>query len=450
MPPEVLTAPAEPSATADPQRGPIAAPPSVPGTPPATRLASLDAYRGFVMFLMMAGSTMSFVSVSRALPANPFWSFLAFHQTHSQWLGCSLHDLIQPSFSFIVGVALPFSIASRLGRGQTMGKLTLHAAWRSLLLIALGVFLRSVGRPQTFFTFTDTPAQIGFGYTFLFLLGFRSVRTQWIAFGLLLIGDWLLFALYPTPGPAFDYATVGVTPEWFAQHGLHGFASHWNMNSNAAAAFDVWFLNLFPQQPRFAFNPGATCTLNFIPTLATMILGLVTGETLRSARSPQHKLPWLALAGLITLIAGWGLGALGFCPVVKKLWTPSWVLFSGGWCSALDGGVLPRARSLEIPPLVLSFDRHRNEFHRRLLPRAPERWLHPLFPAHPSRQSALPHLRQTVRDLPPRHVLLARALADPVLDVPPEDLPANLILGNRSSFQVLVRMERPEASPITP
>ncbi|HEY3899509.1 MAG TPA: DUF5009 domain-containing protein [Chthoniobacter sp.] len=334
MPPEVLTAPAEPAAIADPKCSAAAAHPP-PASPPATRLASLDAYRGFVMFLMMAGLTMSFVSVSRALPGHPFWAFLAFHQTHSQWLGCSLHDLIQPSFSFIVGVALPFSIASRLARGQTMGKLTLHAAWRSLLLIALGVFLRSVGRPQTFFTFTDTLAQIGFGYTFLFLLGFRSVRTQWIAFTLLLLGDWLLFALYPAPGPTFDYAAVGVTPEWFAQHGLHGFASHWNMNSNAAWAFDVWFLNLFPQQNRFAFNPGATCTLNFISTLATMILGLITGETLRSTRSPWQKLRWLAVAGIVTLIAGWGIGALGFCPVVKKLWTPSWVLFSGGWCLLL-------------------------------------------------------------------------------------------------------------------
>ena len=332
MPPEVLTAPAEPAAAADPKRGSAIAQPS---PAPTTRLASLDAYRGFVMFLMMAGLTMSFVSISRALPGNPLWAFLAFHQTHSQWLGCSLHDLIQPSFSFIVGVALPFSIASRLARGQTMSKLTLHAAWRSLLLIALGVFLRSVGRPQTFFTFTDTLAQIGFGYTFLFLLGFRSVRTQWIAFALLLIGDWLLFALYPAPGPTFDYAGVGVTPEWFTQHGLHGFESHWNMNSNAAWAVDVWFLNLFPRQTPFAFNPGATCTLNFVPTLATMILGLITGETLRSTRSPQQKLRWLAVAGIVTLIAGWSIGALGLCPVVKKIWTPSWVLFSGGWCLLL-------------------------------------------------------------------------------------------------------------------
>ncbi len=93
-----------------------------------------------------------------------------------------LHDTIQPSFSFLVGVALPFSLASRLARGQSPGKMTAHAVWRSLVLVFLGVFLRSIGHRQTNFTFEDTLSQIGLGYTFLFLLGMRSVRVQWIAF----------------------------------------------------------------------------------------------------------------------------------------------------------------------------------------------------------------------------------------------------------------------------
>ena len=216
-----------------------------------------------------------------------------------------------------------------------MGTLTLHAVWRSLLLVLIGIFLRSVGRPQTLFSFTDTLIQIGFGYTFLFLLGFRSVRVQWIVFALLVVGDWLAFALYPLPGPELDYAKVGVSSAWLAEHGFQGFQAHWNKNSNVAWAFDVWFLNLFPQNPRWEYNSGATCTLNFIPTLATMILGLIAGETLRSPRTPAQKVRWLALAGLIALIAGWGLGAVGICPVVKRIWTPSWVLFSGGWCLLL-------------------------------------------------------------------------------------------------------------------
>ena len=109
--------------------------------------------------------------------------------------------MIQPSFSFLVGVALPFSLASRLARGQSRGCMTAHAVWRSLVLVFLGVFLRSIGREQTNFTFEDTLSQIGLGYTFLFLLGLRPVRDQWIAFVLLVVGYWALFAAYPLPGP---------------------------------------------------------------------------------------------------------------------------------------------------------------------------------------------------------------------------------------------------------
>src|SRR5689334_5408069 len=85
---------------------------------PGRRLTSLDAYRGLVMFLIM-GELLSFCQVAKAIPGNIFWKFLCHHQSHVSWVGCSLHDLIQPSFSFLVGVALPFSIASRNARGQS-------------------------------------------------------------------------------------------------------------------------------------------------------------------------------------------------------------------------------------------------------------------------------------------------------------------------------------------
>src|SRR5882672_3410224 len=141
--------------------------------PTAIRLTSLDAYRGFVMFLMMA-EVLRVSKVAAAFPDNGVWKLLAFNTTHVEWVGCSLHDLIQPSFSFLVGVALPYSITSRSARGQSAFAMTGHALWRALLLIWLGVFLRSVGRGQTNWTFEDTLSQIGFGYPILFLLGFRS------------------------------------------------------------------------------------------------------------------------------------------------------------------------------------------------------------------------------------------------------------------------------------
>src|SRR5438445_10156305 len=100
----------------------------------ANRVTSIDAYRGLVMFLMMA-EVLRLSRAARQFPDSAFLQTLALHQTHVEWTGCSLHDLIQPSFSFLVGVALPFSIAGRLSRGQTFPRMFVHAIWRSFLLV---------------------------------------------------------------------------------------------------------------------------------------------------------------------------------------------------------------------------------------------------------------------------------------------------------------------------
>jgi predicted acyltransferase len=283
--------------------------------------------------LLMMGEVLRLHRIAEARPDSWLWQFLAHHQTHAEWIGCSLHDLIQPSFSFLVGAALPFSIANRMARGEPRGRITLHAFGRALTLILLGVFLRSIGRSQTYWTFEDTLTQIGQGYPFLFLLGFRSVRTQWVTLGLILAGYWAAFALYPVPGQNFDYSSAGVPAGW--PHLMTGFAAHWNKNSNFAWAFDTWFLNLFPRKTPFAFNEGGYATLSFIPTLGTMILGLIAGGILRGSRQPWLKVRWLGVAGLASLSLGAALGWLGICPVVKRIWTPSWILFSGGWCFLL-------------------------------------------------------------------------------------------------------------------
>jgi len=310
---------AEPAKTAETRETPGA----------GRRLTSVDAYRGLVMLLIM-GELLSFCEVAKAIPGSSFWKFLCFHQSHVSWVGCSLHDLIQPSFSFLVGVALPFSLASRKSRGQSRGRMTFHAVGRALTLILLGVFLRSTSHPQTYWTFEDTLSQIGLGYVFLFLLGFRPVRDQWIAFALLVVGYWAAFALYPLPGREFDYAAVGVPHGW--PHLLNGFAAHWNKNSNLGWAFDTWFLNLFSREKPFGFNDGGYATLSFIPTLATMVLGLLAGGVLRSDRPQKRQILWLAVAGVLSLAVALLLATVGICPIVKRIWTPSWVLFSGGWC----------------------------------------------------------------------------------------------------------------------
>lgn len=299
------------------------------------RIAAVDAYRGLVMFLML-GEVLHLSRVARAYPESGFWAFLGRQQSHVEWVGCSLHDLIQPSFSFLVGVALVFSILNRRARGQGMSGMALHAAWRSLALVGLGIFLRSIGKSQTYFTFEDTLTQIGLGYFVLFWVGQGSLRTQAWALGLILFGYWLAFALYPVPGPDFDWQQAGAEPDW--EYGLSGFAAHWNKNTNLAWAFDTWFLNLFPRETAFTHNGGGYATLSFIPTLGTMIMGLMAGAWIRSDSTGPQKVKRLAIAGVVALAAGALLGALGICPVVKRIWTPAWTLFSGGWCFLLLAG----------------------------------------------------------------------------------------------------------------
>jgi len=187
--------------------------------------------------------------------------------------GCSLHDTIQPGFSFLVGVALPYSIASRIAKGARFKELFWHALWRSLVLVALGVFLRSMDHSMTYFTFEDTLSQIGFGYPFLFLLGFYSseagrAKWAWAALGVVLVGYWVLWAAYPAAPANFDCQRVGVPATWNAEHNFTGFAAHWNKNYNFGNRFDQWFLNLFPRENRFEYNSGGYLTLSLFPRWA--------------------------------------------------------------------------------------------------------------------------------------------------------------------------------------
>ncbi len=296
---------------------------------PVRRIASVDVYRGFVMLLMMA-EVLSLQDVSEALPGNSFWQFLAFHQSHVPWTWLSLHDLIQPSFTFLVGVVLPFSIAGRKNNGATFGNVVKHAIRRSLILIFLGIFLRSIHSKQTNFTFEDTLTQIGLGYTFLVVLSYYSQRVQLMALVIILAGYWLAFALYPLPGDGFDYTSAGVVAGW--EHNLNGFAAHWNKNTNLAWAFDRWFLNLFPRERPFLRNAGGYATLSFIPTLGTMIIGLFAGNALIAPTSATKKVKGFLITGVALIFAGILLHITGINPVVKRIWTPAWTIFSGGIC----------------------------------------------------------------------------------------------------------------------
>lgn len=298
------------------------------------RLASLDAFRGAIM-LLMASAGLGVSEIAKSFPGSAAWRFIGFQCDHVAWSGCALWDLIQPAFMFMAGIALPWSVANRQAGGETFGRMFGHAVWRAAVLVLLAVFLTSAWSRQTEWVFTNVLAQIGLGYPFLFLLAFTGPRTPWIAAFGILAAYWLVFALHPLPPPDFDWKAVGVPPDW--PH-LSGFASHWEKNANAAAAFDRWFLNLFPRDEPFVFNRGGYQTLNFIPSLATMIFGLLAGRLLRSEIPTTEKLRRLVVAGIAGIAIGAAISLAGLCPLVKRIWTPGWALFSTGWVTLMLAG----------------------------------------------------------------------------------------------------------------
>lgn len=297
------------------------------------RIASVDVYRGMVMFLMLAEilhlyDLKRFVTDDGWLSQTAGW--LAFHTTHVAWRGCSLHDMIQPSFTFLVGTAMAFSIVARGSKGQSWTRMLWHAIFRSIVLIFLGIFLRSIGRPSTNFTFDDTLTQIGLGYWILFLLSGLSMRGLIASLGIMLVGYWLAFVCYTAPSANFPYDKYGVPQNWKEHY--EGIASHFNKNSNLASAVDRWWMNLFPREKPFEFSGGGYCMLSFIPTLGTMLLGLIAGKLLQLDTTVGRRQLWLWTAAAICISLALAVDKLGLCPIVKRIWTPTWALWSGGLC----------------------------------------------------------------------------------------------------------------------
>jgi len=336
------------------------------------RLMSLDAYRGFVMLLMVsAGFGLTKVAnnpevlaqfdQTRFGPAwHGVWYLLGYQFSHTAWAGCSLWDLIQPSFMFIVGVAMPFSFARRRATGHSTARLWGHVIKRAVVLVLLGVFLASAwSSGLTNFTFVNVLAQIGLGYAFVYLMLGRRLWIQIAACVAILGGYWYFFYQYTLPP-----AERNAIKEYLAEkHGLDekeisqftGLAAHWNKHTNAAAAVDRVLLNWFPRNEEpwrgqsFWINRGGYQTLNFVPSIVTMLFGVLAGRLLRSEWTPRRKLEVLCYAAfgcfLVALavdtniwpdaIREWTGARWSLCPVVKRIWTPSWTIFSGGWAFAL-------------------------------------------------------------------------------------------------------------------
>ncbi len=356
--------------------------------PSTDRIVAVDAYRGMVIFLLIPDlyGGFSFHTMARQFPDDPVWANLAAWFTHVQWSGFSVWDLIMPSFVFLVGVVMPLSAAARRRRGATEPQIFGHVALRAAALLLLPLFLLilqnrersyldelwpfillAAGLPVSerlaaMMGIASAPAkhrielawwsaivvasafrllanigaieldfnhvfsQLALASIFAFLLVGKSRSVQVGCLLAILVAYWALFAMYPLPPSGFDPSKVGVQP---GDEVFSGLFAHWNKNTNAAAAFDVWFLNLLPRAEPFLFQEKGLQTLNFIPTIATMIFGVMAGELLLSGRAKTQIGNALFLTGAALLVAGLVAGQW-LSPIVKSIWTPSWVLFSSG------------------------------------------------------------------------------------------------------------------------
>ena len=228
--------------------------------------------------------------------------------------------------------------------------------------------------PQTNFTFEDTLTQIGLGYPILFLLGFRPPRWQWTALGVILGGYWLAWALYPSPArastsrPSAYRPTGSITTPASPRTGTR--TAIWGRRSTVVPE------SVSAGPSRSSPIGGGYLTLSFIPTLGTMILGLVAGRWLRGELAARSRCSGSLIAGVIGIAAGLLLHFPGICPIVKRIWTPSWTLVQRRRLLPVPGRIQLGDRREGLQEVGVPAGRDRHEFDRGLPDRAPVRRVH--------------------------------------------------------------------------
>jgi len=272
------------------------------------RLLSLDALRGFDMFWIIGGDWI-FAGLCAA-SKNPVTAFISIQLDHVEWEGFHFWDLIMPLFLFIVGAAMPFSFSKRLERGESKKKLYLHIAGRTLILFVLGIIAQ--GNLLKFdlsqlHLYCNTLQAIAAGYLIasIIMLNFNIKWQIGMTSGLLLL-FWALMAFVPVPG----YGAGVLTPE-----------------GNLAIYLDKLILGPFQDKTVY------TWILSSLTFGCTVMLGVMGGLLLRSKKSQWARVAWLSAAGAGCLVLGWIWGYV--FPIIKHLWTSSFVLFSGGICLLL-------------------------------------------------------------------------------------------------------------------
>lgn len=285
---------------------------------PSARVLSIDALRGFDMFWIIGGKPLAFGLAMGLLQTSRPPEFLKSQLEHTHWVGFTCYDVIMPLFLFIVGAAIPFSLARHLASGQPHGLIYRRLAWRFCLLWVLGMMYQgnllkldwSIFRP-----FTNVLQTIACGHLAASLVMMHVPRRFHAAItASLLIGYWLLMIMVPVPGLG-----SGVMEE----------------DRNLATWLDRLILgsHCYDQVVNGVHTTHYAFILPVMTFSAMVMLGMHAGELLRSARPPLQKLLWLVVAGLGCLAVGWAWGL--FFPIIKPIFTSSMVVWAAGWCFLL-------------------------------------------------------------------------------------------------------------------
>jgi len=274
-----------------------------PGTDSGGRLVAVDALRGFDMFWIIGGQRI----LQGLLKGNgsKWLGKLEPQMHHVPWGGFHFIDLIMPLFLFIVGVVMPFSFSRRLAAGGGKKKLYLHVVTRTVVLFVLGMIAQGNLLAYDLSKLKiccNTLQAIAVGYliTSLILLNL-SLRWQMVTTAGLLLAYWALLSWVPVP----KYGPGVLTPE-----------------GNLAIWLDHLILG------RYQDGTPYTWILSGMTFACTVMLGALAGQLLRSGQSPTAKGLWLLGAGMGCCASGWVWGR--WFPIIKHLWTSSFVLYAGG------------------------------------------------------------------------------------------------------------------------
>jgi predicted acyltransferase len=262
----------------------------------SNRLFSLDVFRGLIMFLLIAEAAGFHESFAKLTEGSAFYG-LALQLQHHPWNGLRFWDLVQPFFMFIVGVAMPFSMKKRLASGNRK-ELNKHIVQRCAKLLFFGVLLHCVYSHGLVWELWNVLVQLAFTIAIAYAIMKRSHRFQILfSVGLLILTEFLYRSYNPTAPYAQGHEHFG-------------------------AWVDLMVMG--------KVNDGYWVFVNFIPTAAHTIWGVVCGQLLLSKRTGLENVRTFVIWGLAALILGYGMDLLDVTPIIKRIATTSFTLASGG------------------------------------------------------------------------------------------------------------------------